>query len=72
MTTTYTNQTKNTSSYSNTTKHSSSYTNVPRPFIESFLLLENGGYMLLETGDKIILEQSIPSYVPIYTFTTKH
>lgn len=41
-----------------------------KSLMDSFILLENGGYMLLESGFKIILEQSIPS-APTWTKLTK-
>lgn len=48
---TFTAQTKNSASWSGQTKSAGSG-------VSDFLLKEDGGYLLLETGDKIILEQS--------------
>lgn len=70
--TTWTIQSKNTSTYSNQTKHSSTYTNSSKPVLNQFLLKEDGYYLLLENGGKIILEQNVPSYTPQYTLETKH
>ena len=47
--TTLTNQSKNTATLTNWAKN----------LVNQFLLLENSGYILLETGFKIILDQSI-------------
>lgn len=58
---TYTLGTKHSSSASRPTKHSSSYSDQGKTLINSFLLKEDGFYLLLETGDKIILDQNIPS-----------
>lgn len=63
---------KHTSSFSNTSKHASSFANVAKSATNSLLLLEDGFYLLLETSDKMILEQSVASYVPSYTNITKH
>jgi len=60
-------------SWSSQNKNTNSYTNVTQPSAPSwtdgqksvgandFLLKEDNGYILLETGDKIILEQSNPT-----------
>ena len=34
------------------------WTNLTKNLADAFLLKEDGSYLLLETGDKIILEQS--------------
>jgi hypothetical protein len=65
---TWTNGTKPSSSYTNGTKPSSSYSNDTRPVNYSFLLLEDGGYLLQENGDQIILTES---YLGSYTNGTK-
>ena len=50
----YTNDTKPASTFSNDTK--------PTSTANSFLLLESGFYLLLETGDKIILTVATGGY----------
>jgi hypothetical protein len=40
------------------------YTSIFKTQVEDFILLENGSFMLQETGDKIILEQSLLHPVP--------
>jgi hypothetical protein len=55
-------------SYTNSTKPSSSYSNNSRPTYYTYLLLENGGYLLQENGDNIILTES---YIGSYTNETK-
>lgn len=58
---TFTTQTKHTSSYAIQSKNTSSYSRQTRSLVNQFILKEDGGYLLLETGGKIILEQSVPS-----------
>ncbi len=48
----------------NTPKSSITITMNTKSQIEDFLLLENGFYMLQESGSKIILEQSVLHPVP--------
>lgn len=67
----WTNTTKHTSSFSKQSKNSSTFSNMARSLVNQFLLKEDGGYLLLETGDKIILEQSILSPYP-WTNLTKN
>jgi hypothetical protein len=55
-------------SYTNDTKPTSSYTNNTKPIVYSYLLLEDGGYLLQENGDKLILTES---YLGSYTNETK-
>ena len=46
--------------WSNDTKTSSNFTNDTKPAIGSgFVLKEDAFYLLLETGDKIILDQTV-------------
>ena len=54
----WTNQSKNSASYSNQSKNSASWGNQSKGG-NDFLLIENGSYLLLEIGNKIILEQSV-------------
>ena len=58
-------------SWTNTNKNSASWGNSSKTLFQEFLLKEDGGYLLLETGDKIILEQSIPS-IPTWTNASKN
>lgn len=56
--TTWTPQTKNTTTWAGISKNVASFSNIAKTLVHDFLLKEDGGYLLLETGDKIILEQS--------------
>lgn len=55
-------------SYTNDSKPTNSYTNGTKPVVYSYLLLEDGGYLLQESGDKLILTES---YLGSYTNDTK-
>lgn len=56
----YTNDSKPTSSYSNDAMPSSSYSNDIKPSsTTNYLLKEDSYFLLLETGDKIVLARSI-------------
>ena len=57
--------------WTNLSKNIAAYTNMAKTLTYDFLLKEDGGYLLLETGDKIILEQSTGS-APTYTNMTKN
>lgn len=58
----WTNQTKNTATYTDRTKNSSTYTNQSKSVSGyDYLLKEDNGFLLQETGDKIILDQSSTS-----------
>ena len=59
---TFTNQSKSSTTFANQSKSSTTFANQSRITTEDFLLLEDGGYMLQENGDKIILEQSVATY----------
>lgn len=59
--TTYVDQTKNTSSYTNAAQNQSSYSNPSKSVSNDYLLLEDGDYLLQETDDKLILDQSTGS-----------
>lgn len=66
--TTYTLQTKNSTNYTKQTKHSTDYNNGV-----GFLEKEDGFYLLLENGGKIILDQSWGArHHTNYTLSTKH
>ena len=59
----------------NVAKNSSTITMQSRVLVEDFLLKEDGFYLLLETGDKIILDQTslhpvIPTNSSKSTITT--
>ena len=56
--TSFSNTSKNSTTFTNTSKSSTSFGNQDKSKIYDFLLLEDGGYLLQENGDKIILEQS--------------
>jgi hypothetical protein len=56
--------------YTKLSANSATWTNITETLFNSFLLLEDGSYLLHESGDKIILDQSIPSPAP-WTKTTK-
>jgi len=45
-------------SFTNTVKNLASFTNTVKNLFLGFLLKEDGFYLLLETGDKIILDGS--------------
>lgn len=64
--------TKNSSSYSDQTKNSASYSNQAKWSSAEYLLMEDGSYLLQEDGYKFILEQSVTTYVPTYSFVTKN
>ena len=50
------------------TKHTSIFKTIPKGYWD-FLLMEDGGFLLQENGDYIILEQSS---APTWTRNTKH
>jgi hypothetical protein len=58
--TNWNNGSKSSASWSTISQNVASWANMAKATVNEFLLLENGGYLLLETGDRIILEQSIP------------
>lgn len=62
---------KHTSTFSKLSKNISSFINQSKDLINQFLLKEDGAYILLETGGKLILEQSIPSGYP-FTNQVRH
>ena len=45
-------------SWSNITKNAATFANTVKNILLGFLLKEDGYYLLLETGDRIILEES--------------
>jgi hypothetical protein len=58
---TFLNISKNSATATNLTKNVSTVSNVAKTLVDQFLLKEDGFYLLLETGGKIILEQSTAS-----------
>lgn len=54
-------------SWSNITKNLATFANAVKHFLLEYLLKEDGGFLLLETGDKIVLDQS-----SAYSYQTKH
>ncbi len=58
--TTWNNEAKNSSVYGNLSKNVSSFVNMAKTFFEQFLLKQDGGHLLLQSGGRIILEQSVP------------
>ena len=67
---TFLNLSKNTVSATDTSKNISTATSATKTMFEQFLLKEDSGFLLLETGSKIILEQSIPA-INTWANTTK-
>ena len=55
----FVNQARNSASWANISKNIAAWSNQARTAVQDFLLKEDGGYLLLENGDKIILEQSV-------------
>lgn len=68
---TFTNQAKNSATWANISKNVASWANQIKTLSYSFLLLENGGFLLQENGDKLILEQSSASE-PTFTNMVKN
>lgn len=56
----WTNATKNSTTFSNIAKNAATFANAVKHILVNFLLKEDSSYLLLETGDKIILEDSSP------------
>ena len=50
---------KNASTVANLSKHVSAVTPLVKTLINTFLLMEDGSFLLQENGDRIILEDSI-------------
>lgn len=72
MTTTWTKSAKHTGSWSKTSSHPATWTKTtPSSTTASFLLLENGSYILQETGFKLILDQSSSGGVTAWSKLTK-
>jgi len=55
-------------SWSNLSKNLATFVNTAKSVLLGYLLKEDGFYLLLETGDKIILEESSGTW----TLGTKH
>lgn len=69
---TWTKESKNTGSFTKPSNHLGTFTKQSHGIgSNSFLLQESGFYILLETGDKIILEQSSTSS-SVWTKETKN
>jgi len=68
---TYTLGSKNTATHTLGSKNTATYTLDSVTLLDSFLLMESGSKLLLETGDSIILDDSVPA-ASTYTLTTKN
>lgn len=56
---TWTAQTKSSISVTGPNRSSATWVSANRTLVNLYLLLENASFILLETGDKIILDQSV-------------
>ena len=63
----WSNITKNSTVFTNIAKNVASWANAAKNILVDFLLKEDGFYLLQETGDKILLEDS-----STYSYQTKN
>lgn len=56
----WTNTVKNSTTFTNLAKNTATFVNAVKHILVNFLLKEDSSYLLLETGDRIILEDSSP------------
>lgn len=68
----FTNQSKSSTSWSNGTLHTSTYANTTKDGDLFVLLMEDGGELLFEDGDNILLEEVQGDNLTTWTNLTKN